>query len=81
MRLAKVDEGHSFSQRMKLRVIRLVMGMPPPDVVKALSYRPELWGDPLSRLTQAVMRGRSAWSITDRELIAAFVSSRNQCVF
>lgn len=81
MRLEKVDEGHSFAQRMKLRMMRLVMGQPPPDVVKTLTYRPELWGGPMGRLTHAVLRGPSPWSIADRELFASFVSSRNQCVF
>lgn len=81
MRLAKVDSGHTFGARMKLRMMRLVMGMDPPDIVKTLSYRPDIWGDAMNRLTQAVMRGRSAWPVADRELFASFVSSRNQCVF
>jgi len=28
-----------------------------------------------------VMRGPSEWSVAERELFAAFVSSLNQCVF
>jgi hypothetical protein len=30
---------------------------------------------------QEVMRGPSAWSVADRELMAAFVSKTNACVF
>jgi hypothetical protein len=81
VRLQKVDNGHTFGVRMKLRAMRLAMGMEPPDVLKTLSYRPELWGSAMTPLTQAVMRGRSAWPVADRELFASFVSSLNQCVF
>jgi hypothetical protein len=81
VRLKKVDRGHTLGNRIKLRVMRLIMGTQPPDIVRTLLYRPELWGDPMNRITQAVMRGSSAWSVADRELFAAFVSSRNQCVF
>ena len=35
----------------------------------------------LERLTHAIMRGPSPLSAGWRELIAAFTSSRNQCVF
>jgi hypothetical protein len=81
VRLPKVDSGQSFGQRIKLRMVGLVMGGEAPDIMKTLAYRPELWGAPMSRLTQAVLRGPSSWSVADRELLAAFVSSRNQCVF
>jgi hypothetical protein len=81
VRLHKVDDGHAFGQRMKLRMIGLVMGMDPPDIVKTLTYRPELWGDPMNRISQAVMRGPSAWKVSEREMFASFVSSINQCVF
>jgi hypothetical protein len=51
------------------------------DVRNVLAHRPELFGEPFSRALQEVMRGPSAWSVGERELFAAFVSARNQCVF
>jgi hypothetical protein len=61
--------------------MRLVTRQEPFDVVKSLSYRPELWGRPFNHLLQAVMRGPSEWAVGERELFAAFVSRQNQCPF
>jgi hypothetical protein len=81
MRLARVDRGDTFGARAKLALIRLVIGREPFDIIKTLSYRPALLGAPIAPLTQAVMRGSSAWSVGERELMAAFVSRQNQCLF
>jgi hypothetical protein len=81
MRLPRVANGHKLGERLKLRIGRLVLGDEPPDVVKALLYRRTFFGAPFSRLLQETMRGRSEWSIGDRELMAMFVSSKNRCVF
>ena len=51
------------------------------DVVLALDHRPEIFGRPFSEARQDVMRGPSTWSVAERELFAAFVSSLNQCPF
>ena len=51
------------------------------EVATMLQYRPELFGGPFSEALQDVMRGPSDWSIAERELFAAFVSSLNQCPF
>jgi hypothetical protein len=44
-------------------------------------YRSAFFGKPMSRVFQTVMRGRSSWSIGQRELFAAFVSRQNSCDF
>jgi hypothetical protein len=51
------------------------------DISLALRYRPELFGEPFSELLQEVMKGPSEWTEAERELLAAFVSLRNQCPF
>jgi hypothetical protein len=51
------------------------------DVRRMLGYREELFGRPFSEALQGVMRGPSEWSVAERELFAAFVSSLNQCPF
>ena len=49
------------------------------DAVKLAVYRPEFYGG--GDLTHEAMRGTSAWSIGDRELMAAFVSKVNESQF
>lgn len=81
MRLSRVSNGHGLKERLRLGMMRLLSRSEPVDVIKALFYRPELWGRPYSTWLQAVMRGPSQWSVTERELFAAFTSRLNQCVF
>ena len=50
------------------------------QIVHLFAFKPERTTH-LGRFTQDVMRGDSPLSAGFRELIAAFVSSRNQCVF
>lgn len=51
------------------------------DVVKALAYRPELFGAPYSQLLQTLLRGDSQWSIGERELFAGYTAHLNKCPF
>lgn len=81
MRLAKLDRGHRLPQKVQLAMMRLVMRGDAPDVLKTLLYRPEHAGKRFNALTHAVMRGPSDWTVGERELMAAFVSKQNQCVF
>ena len=46
-----------------------------------LHHRPRFFGNAFSQLAEAVMRGPSEWSQGDREVMAALVSSWNQCLF
>jgi hypothetical protein len=80
MRLQRVHRGHSLGDKLKLAVMRLMAGHA-PGVVRTLLYRKEYFGQSFSALTHQVMRGPSAWSVGEREMFAAFVSRRNQCVF
>lgn len=81
MRLQKLDRGHSLPKKAMLLAMRLVMGTPPPDVVKVMLYRGALFGAPFSAWLQDLMRGPSKWSVGEREVFAAFTSRLNQCVF
>jgi uncharacterized peroxidase-related enzyme len=51
-----------------------------PGIRSLVMFRPET-GKPLYELAQILLRGESTLSEADRELIAAYVSFRNQCVF
>ncbi|MEP6725258.1 MAG: peroxidase-related enzyme [Bacteroidota bacterium] len=51
-----------------------------PGIRSLVLFRPET-GKPLYDLAQVLLRGESPLSEADRELIAAYVSHRNNCVF
>jgi hypothetical protein len=81
MRLGNVERGDSIGHKLLFGVIRVVSGFRAPDVVRTLKYRASFFGGPHSLHTHEAMRGPSAWSVGERELIAAFVSKLNQCRF
>jgi uncharacterized peroxidase-related enzyme len=51
-----------------------------PGIRGLLQFRPET-GRPVIELVEVLLRGQSTLSRGERELIAAYVSSRNQCRF
>jgi len=51
-----------------------------PGIRSLVMFRPAT-GKPLYELAQVLLRGESPLSAADRELIAAYVSHRNKCVF
>jgi hypothetical protein len=81
MRLRGAETDHPPMKRFVHAIIRRKSGHPVPDVVLTLSHRPKFFGDPFSRWVEHAMRGPSDWTQGDRELMAALVSARNQCVF
>ena len=81
MRLDCVESGHDPSESQVLELIRTQRGAEPPDVLKTLHYRPELFGRPFSEALDLAMRGPSDWTEGERELFAGFVSSLNLCPF
>jgi len=81
MRLDCVDTGHDPLEAQVLDLIRTQRGAEPPDVLKTLHYRPELFGRPYSDALDLAMRGPSDWTDGERELFAGFVSSLNLCPF
>ena len=81
MRLRILDTGHGFGTKALFALIRTVSRQPVLDVIKLVKYRADFYGEPMSKVTHEVMRGPSAWSVGDRELMAAFVAKTNQCEF
>jgi uncharacterized peroxidase-related enzyme len=79
MRLAILDTGHGFRTKVLFAFIRAVSRLPVPDAVKLNRYRPDFYGTLMGMLTHEAMRGRSAWSVGDRELMGASVSKINEC--
>src|SRR5215467_4525456 len=79
MRLAILESGHSLGTKALFALIRAVSRQPVLDVIKLVKYRADFYGRPMQRVTHEVMRGPSAWSVADRELMAALVANTNKC--
>jgi uncharacterized peroxidase-related enzyme len=77
MRLVILDRGHSFGTKALFALIRIFSRHPVLDVIKFVKYRPNFYH--AQEMTQEAMRGPSAWSVGDRELMAAFVAKNNEC--
>ena len=81
MRPDVLNHGYKPGTKLLFATIRLFSGRPLPDAAKLVFYRPDFYGKPAGHFTQLAMRGPSAWSVGDRELMAAVVSRANQCAF
>lgn len=81
MRLEILNSGYGLGTKALFAFIHVVSRQPLPDAAKLVFYRPDFYGAPMKELTQEAMRGPSAWSVGDRELMAAFVSKINECAF
>ena len=81
MRLDILNRGYTPGTKVLFAVIRLFSGRPVPDAAKLVFYRPGFYGANAKRFTHEAMRGPSAWSVADRELMAAFVSKVNESAF
>src|SRR5215813_2335979 len=79
MRLTILDSGHGLGTRVLFALIRAISRQPVLDVIKLVKYRPDFYGRPMQRVTHEAMRGPSAWSVGDRELMAAFIAKTNEC--
>lgn len=81
MRLKALEQGRTLRQKLMLGMMRLVIGVRVPDVLRIILYRTEFFGKPYYVWTQSIMRGPSEWSIGERELFAAFTSHLNKCQY
>lgn len=81
MRLEILNSGYRPWTKLLFGVIRLVSGQPVPDAARLVFYRPGFYGARAREFTHQAMRGPSAWSVGDRELMAAYVSRVNESPF
>ena len=81
MRLEILNSGYRPGTKLLFAVIRLFSGQPLPDAAKLVFYRPDFYGTRAKKFTHEAMRGPSAWSVGDRELMAAYVSKVNDSAF
>ena len=81
MRLEVLNRGYSPGARLLFALIRLFSRHPVPDAARLVFYRPDFYGSRAKEFTHEAMRGPSAWSAGDRELMAAYVSTVNESAF
>ena len=81
MRLEILNSGYRPSTKLLFALIRLFSRQPVPDAAKLVFYRPDFYGSRAKEFTHEAMRGPSAWSVADRELMAAYVSTVNESAF
>ena len=81
MRLEVLNRGYGAGTKLLFALIQLFSRQPVPDAAKLVFYRPGFYGAQAKAFTHETMRGPSAWSVADRELMAAFVSKVNQSAF
>jgi hypothetical protein len=81
MRLRPPEHDHALPKKLIHKIIRRQTGEDVPDVVRTLHHRPGFFGSHFSRWVEVSQRGPSEWTQGERELMAALVSARNQCVF
>ena len=81
MRLDILNHGYSPGTKMLFAVIQVFSRQPVPDAARLVFYRPAFYGTQAKKFTHEAMRGPSAWSVADRELMAAYVSKVNQSAF
>jgi uncharacterized peroxidase-related enzyme len=81
MRLDVLNHGYGPGTKLLFALIRLFSRHPVPDAAKLVSYRPDFYGSRAKEFTHEAMRGPSAWSVGDRELMAAYVSKVNESAF
>jgi len=81
MRLEVLNRGYGPGTKLLFALIQLLSRHPVPDAAKLVFYRPDFYGSRAKEFTHEAMRGPSAWSVGDRELMAAYVSKVNECAF
>jgi uncharacterized peroxidase-related enzyme len=81
MRLPEIDRGDTVRSRVLIRLITIMLGVRLPDAARVAFYHREFAGKEFGAWTQHAMRGPSAWTVGERELMAAMVAQWNSCTF
>jgi uncharacterized peroxidase-related enzyme len=81
VRLDVLNHGYGPGTKLLFALVRLFSRHPVPDAARLVFYRPDFYGTRAKAFTHEAMRGPSAWSVGDRELMAAYVSKVNESAF
>jgi uncharacterized peroxidase-related enzyme len=78
VRLELFFKKQKLSATLIAQIIRFVEGFN-PDIVRLMLYRKEFFGELFQSMFHETLRAESDWTPGERELMAAFVSAKNQC--
>lgn len=81
MRPEVLERGYGAGTKLLFAMVRVFSGRPLPDAARLTFHRPDFYGNRAKRFTHEAMRGPSSWSVADRELMAAYVSTLNASAF
>src|ERR1700677_4430859 len=79
--LRQIERGSYFNHRLLSRFISLASGMRFRGAARIVLKKRAHLGASLGAWTHSAMRGPSAWSIAERELMAAMAAQWNACAF
>ncbi|HBL29942.1 MAG TPA: hypothetical protein DD490_24145 [Acidobacteria bacterium] len=79
--LKKIETGQRFPFKLLFAYLTVKNRVRVPDVVRTLTYRPEVYGKAYNKWLHTITREDSGWAVGERELFAAFTSQLNQCPF
>lgn len=81
MLLRQIERGARFNHRLLRRFISLASGMRFPGAARIAGRKRAIPGASLDGWAAAVMRGPSAWSAAERDLMAAMTAKWSACAF
>lgn len=81
MRLKAVERLPGLRGRLRLWLKRLRTGVSEMDIEKITMFRPQLFGGPFTTYARVARTGATQQETAWRELMAAYVSRKNQCEF
>jgi uncharacterized peroxidase-related enzyme len=79
IRLRAIRRGRGLRARAMLQALPLLTRGAAPGFATILLFRPAFFGTPFGRYCQAVLRGPGHWTVGERELFGAAVSTANAC--
>lgn len=79
--LRQIERGARLNHRLLRRFVSSASGLRFPGAARVAPRHKALLGASVGAWTQATMHGPSAWSIGERELMAAMVAKWNACAF
>ncbi|NOQ72700.1 MAG: hypothetical protein GQ574_11890 [Crocinitomix sp.] len=80
MRLSVLTNGHSFLQKVQIKIITKIIGQTPSPIL-VLSYKKKFFGKHYTPWLQNSLRKTNHWTIGEVELMGVYISKSNGCEY